>query len=91
MHVRIRSMNSLDIIAPLLTEKVRRLTIERLTTRRNFFRGERLDVDASKEEVKIALIALRKVNELENLSAEEEALLRGITRRSLSNTRGVNS
>ena len=76
-------MTAIDLLIPRLTAEVQSLAYERLQTRRNFFRGETLDVEASRETVKLALILVRAWNPDEALSAEEEALLVGRTRETL--------
>lgn len=67
----------IEFMGPLLTESARALARSRLTTSDNFFRGEKLAVDAPRATVKVALLLVRALNPTEELSAEEEALLRG--------------
>jgi hypothetical protein len=78
------------LISDLITRSVVSLIQERLTSRKNFFKGEKLAVQAPEPEVKLALIAIRQINPCEHLSAEEEALLRGIGRKTFAKSKQAN-
>lgn len=77
-------MTAVDLLTPMFTDEVLFLARERIIRRRNFFKGESLDVNASRETIKLALLAVRLMNPEETLSVEEQALLQGRTRKTIS-------
>jgi hypothetical protein len=72
-----------ELLRPVITKGIRKLALRRLTDSQNFFAGERLTVKMPKHQVKIALLLVQIMNPFEDFSAEEEALLRGISSKTL--------
>lgn len=73
----------LELLAPLLTPAIEKLARRRLVKSENLFSGERLTVKMPRHAVKLALLLVEMMNPFEDFSAEEEALMRGISSKTL--------
>jgi hypothetical protein len=72
-----------ELLQSVITPAIKRLALRRATKSGNLFSGERLTVKMPKHQVKIALLLVQMINPFEDLSMEEEALLRGISSKTL--------
>lgn len=72
-----------ELLQSVITPAIKRLALRRVIKSGNLFSGERLTVKMPKHQVKIALLLVSMINPFENFSAEEEALLRGISSKTL--------
>lgn len=72
-----------ELLRPLITPAIRKLAIRRLKDSQNLFTGEKLSVKMARHQVKLALLLVHLMNPLEDFSAEEEALIRGISSKTL--------
>lgn len=73
----------LQLLAPLITPAIEKLARRRLVKSENLFSGERLTVKMPRHAVKLALLLVEMMNPFEDFSAEEEALMRGISSKTL--------
>lgn len=73
----------LELLAPLITPAIEKLARRRLVKSENLFVGERLTVKMPRHQVKLALLLVEMMNPFEDFSAEEEALMRGISSKTL--------
>ena len=73
----------LELLRPLITPAIEKLARTRVLTSENLFSGERLVVKMKPADVKIALLLAEIINPYEDFSAEEEALMRGISSKTL--------
>ena len=72
-----------ELLRPLITPTIEKLARKRFIESRNLFAGERLTVRIPKHEVKVALLLVQIMNPFEGFSFEEEALLRGVSSKTL--------
>ena len=73
----------LELLRPLLSPAIEKLARTRIYRGENLFSGERLLPKLKAADVKIALLLAEIINPLEDFSAEEEALMRGISSKTL--------
>lgn len=72
-----------ELLQSAITPAIKKLALCRVIKSQNLFSGERLTVKMPKHQVKIALLLVTMMNPFEDLSAEEEALIRGISSKTL--------
>lgn len=72
------------LMQPFLTDRVIELAHRRIFMGEKFFSGETLLVPDGLETVKAALLVAYEINPLEDFQDLEEALMRGISRKTLS-------
>jgi hypothetical protein len=75
--------SQLDLLQPLITAEIRKLARRRLIDSENLFKGETLSVNMPKHQVKLALLLVQIMNPFEDFSLEEEALMRGVSSKTL--------
>ncbi len=71
------------LLGPLITSRILEIARIRVATSENLFVGERLNLPDARGDVKLALIVANEMNPFEDWSAEEEALMRGISSKTL--------
>lgn len=72
-----------ELLQSAITPAIKKLALRRVIKSENLFSGERLIVKMPKHQVKVALLLVTMMNPFEDFSAEEEALLRGISSKTL--------
>lgn len=73
----------IEILGPLITARIKKMARDRLVDGTSFFAAGRVP-KFPRSEIKLALLLVKLVNPYEILSNQEEAILRGVTRNTIS-------